>query len=69
MKKGRVSADLKKELILYINSYYEKEKGKPDSFAQVSVQKIREIDTKGVDSQKVSVSAPNPQKQFLGVYC
>ncbi len=31
-------------------------------------QKIREIDTKEVDSQKVSVSVPNPPKLCLGIW-
>ncbi len=51
-----------KELTLSGNSYYKKEEGGPYSFAQMSVQKIREMDTKGVDSQKVSVPAHNPPK-------
>ncbi len=47
------------------HSYYEKEEGRQYSFAQVSVQKIREMDTKEVDSQKVRLSAPNPPKLCL----
>ncbi len=34
------------------NSYNQKEEGRPHYSEQVSVQKIREINTKGVDSQK-----------------
>ncbi len=37
------------------NSYSAKEEGRPNSFAQVSVQNIQEMDTKGIDSQEVSV--------------
>jgi hypothetical protein len=61
-EKGQVSADFQKESTLYGNSYYEKEDGRPLPFAKVSVQKIREMDTKRVDFQKVSVSAPIIQK-------
>ncbi len=54
------------ESTLYGHSDYEKEEGRPYSFAQVSVQKIREMDIKKrVDSQKVNVSAPNPPKLCL----
>ncbi len=58
MIKGRVLADFSKESILYGNSYYKKEEGRPYSVSQVCTQKILEMDTKRVDSQKVSVSAP-----------
>jgi len=60
MKKEQIFADFSKEWTLYRNSYHKKEEGRPYTFAQVSVQKIRETDTKGVDSQKVRVSnSPN----------
>jgi hypothetical protein len=57
MKRDGFPQIFQKESTLYGNSYY--------SFAQESVQKIREMDTKVVDSQQVSVSAPNPPKTCL----
>ncbi len=39
-----------KESTLYGDNYYEKEEVRPYSYAQVNVQKIREMDRKEVDS-------------------
>jgi hypothetical protein len=44
MKKGRVSADFSKR-VNSIWKKFEKEEGRPYSFAKVSEQKIREKDT------------------------
>ncbi len=55
MKKEGFMQIFQKKSTLYGYSNYEKEEGRPYSFAQVSVQKIREMDTKGVTSHKVSV--------------
>jgi hypothetical protein len=65
MKKGQVPRIFQKESILYGKSYFEKEKDRHYSFVQVSVQKIQEIDKKGVDSQTVGLSAPKPLKLYL----
>jgi hypothetical protein len=45
----------------------EKKRKVEPTLLQMSVQKIWEMDTKGVDSQQVSVSAPNPPKLCLRI--
>ena len=59
-KKRQISADFYKRTTLYGNTFYKKDKSRPCSFAQVSVQQIREMDIIGVDLQKFSVSTLNP---------
>ncbi len=58
---------IKKKRLFYGNSYYEKEEGTVDhnSFAQVSVQKIREMDTKVV--AKCQCVCPNTPKLCLWI--
>ena len=62
MKKRPTSADFSKRVKRFVEIVTTEQNrwGRPYSFAHVSVQKIREMNTKGVDSQKVSVSAPKP---------
>ncbi len=80
MKEGGFPRIFQEESTLYGISYFEKEEGRPSSFYTFHTAffidiyctyrlspspNIREMDTKGVDSQKVSVSAPNPPKLCL----